>query len=95
MKKDRHFVPLRHGGKCKTLRKFCILACWLFCGLTVQAAGYAHFVQLLGYALRRAELLEARLRVHVEVAAHLHDVGIDLVGQLFDVSHSVLLSGCA
>src|SRR5699024_1350553 len=46
-----------------------------------QAAGYAHFAQLLGYALRRAELLEARLRVHVEVAAHLHDVGEDLVSK--------------
>ena len=39
MKKDRHSVPLQHGGKCRTLRKFYVLACWLFCGLVSQAAG--------------------------------------------------------
>ena len=39
MKKDRHSLPLQHGGKCRTLRKFYVLACWLFCGLVSQAAG--------------------------------------------------------
>lgn len=57
-----------------------------------EAVGDAHLVELLGDALCGAELLKARLRVAVKVAAHLHDVGIDLVGQLLDVSHSVLLS---
>ena len=57
MKKDRHFVPLRHGGKCKTLRKFCILACWLFCGVMVQAAGYAQ-AQRITLDLQQASLEE-------------------------------------
>ena len=56
-----------------------------------EAVGDAHLVELLGDALCGAELLKACLRVAVKVAAHLHDVGIDLMGQLLDVSHSVLL----
>lgn len=39
------------------MRKFCILACWLFCGLMVQAAGYAQ-TQRITLDLQQASLEE-------------------------------------